>query len=193
MKTSESKEDIKKQNVPSNLDIKEKVIIDKFKKKNKKLCLIKLFSISFMILIVTFTLLVVYFVFKNKSNKPKEELEETKTESENIENIKEREKIEHNHLPMLEINNSIIGVYSLEKGKETNIFNPEKINLNEKDYNIEIIIKNTDENNNSSNVKRVLQEINSKFIPELSGKYEIRISFNILLTSMFELFKNCKI
>ena len=49
MKTSESKEDIKKQNVPTNLDIKEKVIIDKFKKKNKKLCLLKLFSISFMI------------------------------------------------------------------------------------------------------------------------------------------------
>ena len=63
---------------------------------------------------------------------------------------------------MLERNNSIIGVYSLEKGKETNIFNPEKINLNEKDYNIEIIIKNTDENNNSSNVKRVLQEIKCK-------------------------------
>ena len=44
MKTSESKEDIKKQNVPTNLDIKEKVIIDKFKKKNKKLCLLKLFQ-----------------------------------------------------------------------------------------------------------------------------------------------------
>ena len=119
MKTSESKEDIKKQNVPTNLDIKEKVIIDKFKKKNKKLCLLKLFSISFMILIVTFTLLVVYFVFKKKSNKPKEELEETKTESENIENIEEIEieQIKNFYLPMLERNNSIIGVYSLEKGK----------------------------------------------------------------------------
>ena len=28
--------------------------------------------------------------------------------------------------------NSIIGVYSLEKGKETTIFNPEKIDLSEK-------------------------------------------------------------
>ena len=87
-------------------------------------------------------------------------------------------------------NNSIIGVYLLEKGKETTIFNPEKINLEEKNYNIEIISQSIHENNNTSK-ERILQEINSKFIPELTGKFEIVISFNILLTSMFELFKNC--
>ena len=187
MKDIESKEDMKKQKDINNGDLKEKAIVDKFKKRNKKLFFFKLLSVIFMILIVSVTIIVVFLIFKNKNTKSEDKIEEQINEGEKIEEIEEIKKLP---LEIMERNNSIIGVYLLEKGKETIIFNPEKINLSENDCNIEIIPQNIDENNTSSNL-RFLQKINSRFISELSGKIEIKISFNILLTSMFELFKNC--
>ena len=37
-----------------------------------------------------------------------------------------------------------------------------------------------------------MEEINYKFVPELNGIFEIKITFNIVLKSLSELFKNCK-
>ena len=150
IESKDSKEDIKKQNVNNNSDLKEKAIVDKFKKKSRKLCLFKIFTVLFMILIVSTTIIVVYVLFKDKNPKTEVQTEEKNNDIENIEEIERIEEINSLPLKIMGRNNSIIGVYLLEKGKETTIFNPEKIKLEEKNYNIEIISQSIHENNNNS-------------------------------------------
>ena len=148
--SKDSKEHKKKQNVNNNSDLKEKAIVDKFKKKSRKLCLFKIFTVLFMILIVSTTIIVVYVLFKDKNHKTEVQNEEKNNDIENIEEIERIEEINSLPLKIMGRNNSIIGVYLLEKGKEATIFNPEKINLEEKNYNIEIISQSIHENNNNS-------------------------------------------
>ena len=103
-----------------------------------------------MILIVSTTIIVVYVLFKDKNPKTEVQTEEKNNDIENIEEIEGIEEINSLPLKIMGRNNSIIGVYLLEKGKETTIFNPEKISLEEKNYNIEIISQSIHENNNNS-------------------------------------------
>ena len=145
--------------------------------------MLKIFAIIFMLLVSAIALFVI-FIFK-KAKKDKGEIK-----TEDNENLISIDDI--NNIPSLKKkNNSITAIYFLEEGKETILFNPEKIDLSEKNYKIEILSRNNNEKNNSSNM-RVLEEINYKYVPYSSGKFEIIISFNILLTSISELFKNCR-
>ena len=100
-------------------------------------------------------------------------------------------------LPSLlkEKSNSITALYSLKKEEELTLFNPEKIKLSKSDYEIEILSLQ-DENNtsiyDSEPSLRRLKAIENKFTSSISGKIEIRITFLVQLTYMFELFKNCR-
>ena len=87
------------------------------------------------------------------------------------ESLNEDDVIDKIPIQFKEKKNSIIGVYSLEKGKETTIFNPEKIDLSEKNYTIEILLNNESDKYNIS-TNRILEDINYKFVPELNGIFE---------------------
>ena len=91
-----------------------------------------------------------------------------------------------------EKNNSITAVYSLQKDEESVFFNPKNIGLSDKNYEIEIISVKDEYNNSAPKTLRHLEDISYKFLSQINGKIEIRISFFIALTSMFELFKGCK-
>ena len=86
-------------------------------------------------------------------------------------------------------NNSITMLYSLQKKKDSVLFNPEKINLTKGEYEIEVLALK-DEDNNS--ISRKLNDIDYKFISDINGQMEIRITFFVQLTSMSELFKGCR-
>jgi len=152
-------------------------------KKNRKLFALKISAIIFIILLFLIGSIILFILFKHKNNSNANK----QAESDSIINIEEIDYI----TKINEKNNSITAIYSFEKGKEVILFNPEKIGLSENNYKIEIISKNNDEKNISYNM-RALEEIKYKYIPDSNGIFEIIISFNILLTSISGLFKNCR-
>ena len=92
-----------------------------------------------------------------------------------------------------EKNNSISAVYSFQKKEKLALFNPEKINLSNDNYEIEVLsIKDDYSNSTSTSSIRNLKDIDYQFISTINGKLEIRINFFIQLTSMLELFKDCR-
>jgi hypothetical protein len=80
----------------------------------------------------------------------------------------------------------------MQKNEESLFFNPDKIELLDKNYEIEVLSVK-DEDNSGSSTLRNLEDISSyKFLSQFNGKIEIRITFSITLISMFQLFKDCR-
>ena len=90
-----------------------------------------------------------------------------------------------------EENNSITAVYAIKKDEESVFFRPDNIGLSEENYEIKVLSIKNDDNLLSSNNLRHLNDISNKFHSLINGIIEIRISFNIPLTSVFQLFKDC--
>ena len=105
--------------------------------KNRKLFFITIFSIILIILLFSIGLIILIILFnkKNKSNDKKQ------AESENIIDVEEFKYISK----INEKNNSITAIYSFKKGKQIILFNPEKIDLSENNYKIEILSINNSE------------------------------------------------
>lgn len=84
-------------------------------------------------------------------------------------------------------NNSINAIFKVEEGEEVNLFNPDLIGLKEGEYTIEI------KNKKDKNLRRLKNKnnLNYKYIPEETGEIVISIIFNINITSMHGLFKDC--
>ncbi len=80
-----------------------------------------------------------------------------------------------------EKNNSIKAIYSLQKKEELFLFNPEKINLSKDKYELEVLTIKDDDSNSTSSYRN-LQDIHYKFISDINGKIEIRITFFDKLT-----------
>ena len=69
-----------------------------------------------------------------------------------------------------EKNNSITAVYSMQKDEESVFFNPDKIELTDKSYEIEVLSVK-DEDNSGSLTLRNLEDISSyKFLSQFNGK-----------------------
>ena len=196
MENQASNEIFKRQTKTEQIEIRDKNIINNFQKKNRK-ALILTIIIPISIFLIAGIGVLMIFLFLSKKKKENKKNEDNNIENiddvqniEDVENIEEKDTIKEFLSKIDSKNNSITGVYSLEKGKEAIIFNPKKIDLDEKNYFIEIIQNDVDKSNNSTYIRN-LREYGYKIVPENSGIFEIRISFNIILTSMFELFKNC--
>ena len=188
----ESKEQIKKPKEMNQMKENEKNVINKKNKKRKLLICFIIWAIIFIIVISAITLFIIVSLKKTKENNKEIKKEGNENIKEKDENIINTEDDDMNYfLQVSKKNNTITAIYLLEEGKETILFNPEKIDLSEKNYKIEILTRNNDEENSSSNT-RILEEINYKYIPTSSGKFEFLISFNVLLTTVSELFKGCR-
>jgi len=162
---SESQEKIRTHTNINKIEVKEKNIIENTKIK-RKLFFVKIVVIIFIILLFSIGLIIFFILFnqKNKSDDKKQ------AESENIIDVEEFKYISR----INEKNNSITSIYTFEKGKEVILFNPEKIDLSENDYKIEILSINNSEKNSSYNM-RSLEEIKYKYIPDSNGKFGIII------------------
>ena len=179
---SESQEKIRTHTNINKIEVKEKIIIENTKK-NRKLFFVKIVVIIFIILLFSIGLIIFFILFNQKIKSD----DKKQAESENLIDVEEFKYISK----INEKNNSITSIYTFEKGKEVILFNPEKIDLSENNYKIEILSINNSEKNSSYSM-RSLEEIKYKYIPNSNGKFEIIISFNILLTSISGLFKNCR-
>ena len=129
--TAQSEDKMKKQIDLNKITVNEQKIIKNIKKNWKLFCL-KIFVIIFIILISSIGLFILFILFNQKKSNDVN----TEGESEKIINIEEI-----NYISKLNKNNSITAVYSFEKGKEVILFNPEKIDLSENNYKIEILSK----------------------------------------------------
>ena len=158
-------------------------VITNQKQKPKKNLLFKLIIIiSILIIISIIIALMILFIRKKKKkiyfnfdDKPSNPISNNITDFQNL--LAEKK------------NNSITMLYSLQKKKDSVLFNPEKINLTKGEYEIEVLSLK-DEDNNS--ISRKLNDIDYKFISDINGQMEIRITFFVQLTSMSELFKGCR-
>ena len=157
----ESKEKIK---IEKNISIKKNckdIKIDS-SKKNKvfKLLLIVLI----IILVIVIVIVLSYFFLKKFQRSSKNE---EKFESEN--------------------KNYISASYSVQSGKQVQLFSPEKIGVKDNDYTVEII-ENYD---NLRNLRSIDVEKGS-YIPSESGDLSIKITFKLILGNLNEIFKNNK-
>ena len=181
----DSQEQIKKPNTAQEIESQDQKDINKIKQSRKK-CLIKLILSTGIFILVIVIGIVVFFIIKNKKkSKP------TLIKSESGSLNKDKLPLADFQNILAEKNNSITAVYSLQKDEESVFFNPESIGLSDKNYEIEILSVKEENGTSNSTSLRNLESINYKFLSEITGKMEIRISFKIALTSMFELFKGC--
>ena len=181
----DSQEQIKKPNTAQEIESQDQKDINKIKQSRKK-CLIKLIlSIGIFILIIVIGIVVFFIIKNNKKSKP------TLIKSESGSLNKDKLPLADFQNILAEKNNWITAVYSLQKDEESVFFNPESIGLSDKNYEIEILSVEDEDGNTSPNTIRHLEDIGYKFLSQINGKIEIRISFYIALTSMFELFKDC--
>ena len=180
----DSQEQIRKPKTIEEIESKDQKDLIELKKSKKK-CLIKILILTFIFIVALGVLL--FFLLKKKK---KSKAYVIKPDSGTF----NKEKItldEFKKKLSEEKNNSITAVYSLQKDEESVFFNPEKIGLSDKNYEIEILSVKEEDSNLTSTTLRNLDNINYKFLSQITAKIEIRISFYISLTTMFELFKNC--
>ena len=166
----ESVEKIKKPNKIKEVEDKAKQENAEIQKKSKKKFICNLVLIYIILLFIVISIFAVLFYIKIGKKEDKPSL------------LKEK-------------SNSITALYSLKKEEELTLFNPEKIKLSKSDYEIEILSLQDENNTSISDSEpslRRLKTIENKFTSSISGKIEIRITFLVQLTSMFELFKNCR-
>ena len=166
----ESVEKIKKPNKIKEVEDKAKQENAEIQKKSKKKFICNLVLIYSILLFIVISIFAVLFYIKIGKKEDKPSL------------LKEK-------------SNSITALYSLKKEEELTLFNPEKIKLSKSDYEIEILSLQDENNTSISDSEpslRRLKTIENKFTSSISGKIEIRITFLVQLTSMFELFKNCR-
>ena len=181
----DSQEQIKKPKTVQKIKSQDKKDLDKIKK-SKKRCQIKLFlSILIFILVATIAILL-FFLIKNKK---KSKASEIKSDSGSLN--KETLTLDQFQNKLSETNNSITAVYSLKEGEESVFFHPDNIGLSDNNYEIEVLSVKQEDGSSSSTTLRHLESISYKFLSQITGKIEIRISFYVALTSMFELFKDC--
>ena len=168
------------------IKIKEKDDINKIKASKKK-CLFKVFLLIFIfILVISIGVLLFLYIKKNKS---KVYVIKSDSLTNNIESLSLTEF--QNKLDE-EKNNSITAVYSLQKNEESVFFNPKNIGLSDNSYKIEVLSVKNEDDIPTQNTLRNLEDISYKFLSQINGKIEIRITFYIVLVSMFKLFKGCK-
>ena len=183
----ESKEKIRKPKTPNVLENKDQQVIDNLKK-SKKTFLFKILLLTFIFILIISIGIVLFLYLKNKDNQKtyiiKPDSGEINKEPLNLPKFQQKLSEEKN--------NSITAVYSLQKDEESVFFNPETIGLNDKNYQIEVLSVKDKENNSTVKTLRHLEDISYKYLSQITGKIEIRISFNIILTSMFQLFKDCR-
>ena len=182
----ESEEKIKKPSNTKKAQEKDKQIIEDVKQRTRQKFLYKIVLLtSILIVIAILSFLVILFLRKEKrevSPNPSTINTNGVYNFTSFKNIITEEK-----------NNSISAVYSLQKEEKLALFNPEKINLSNDNYEIEVLsIKDDDSNSTSTSSIRNLNDIDYQFISTINGKLEIRINFFIQLTSMLELFKDCR-
>jgi len=181
----DSQEQIKKPKTVQKIKNKGKKDLDKIKK-SKKTCQIKIFlSILIFILVATIAILL-FFLIKNKK---KSKASEIKSDSGSLN--KETLTLDQFKNKLSETNNSITAVYSLKEGEESVFFHPDNIGLSDNNYEIEVLSVKEENGSSASTTLRHLESISYKFLSQITGKIEIRISFYVALTSMFELFKDC--
>ena len=180
----ESQEKIKKPKTVKEVEDKEKQILDKMKKSRKKF-LFKLLLFIFLFILIILIGIILFFYFKKEKQKVyviKSDSGEINKESLSLASAQKKLAEEKD--------NSITAVYSLKKAEESVFFNPDNIGLSDKNYEIEVLSVKDDEDNSSTKNLRHLEDISYKFISQINGKIEIRISFYVLLTSMFVDFSN---
>ena len=180
----DSQEQIRKPKTIEEIESKDQKDLSELKKSKKK-CLIKILILTFIFIVALGVLL--FFLLKNKK---KSKAYVIKPDSGTLN--KEKISLDEFKKKLSEVkNNSITAVYSLQKDEESVFFNPEKIGLSDKNYEIEILSVKEEDSNLTSTTLRNLDNINYKFLSQITATIEIRISFYISLTTMFELFKNC--
>ena len=126
----------------------------------------KIFNIILILLNILFIIgigVLVYFLLK--SNKKIISAQEEKDE---------KKDLSFNNIS--KYNNTIIGTYFIKSGQKFQIFNPEKMNLSEDDYYIEIL----DKNSNLRNL-RIVSDVKGYYIPDESGEKSFKINFKIIL------------
>ena len=175
----DSQEKIKKPKTEQEVESKDKQIITNAKKSKKKFIFKLLLIIFLFILIISIGLAL--FLYLKKWKKEIQHTPEAYIIKSNDGTINTEELTFDSFQKKLdeEKNNSISAVYSLKKGEESVFFNPDKIELPDKNYEIEVLsIK--DEDNSGSSTLRNLEDINYKFLSQFNGKIEIRITFSLL-------------
>ena len=186
----DSQEKIKKPKTEQEVENKDKQIITKAKKSKKKF-IFKLLLIIFLFIVII-SIGLALFLYLKKWKKEIQDIPEASIIRSN-DGIINAEVLTFDSFQKKldeEKNNSITAVYSMKKDEESIFFNPDKIELPDKSYEIEVLsIK--DEDNPGSSTLRNLEDINYKFLSQFNGKIEIRITFSIILISMFSLFKGC--
>lgn len=155
------------------MEEKAKGIKNKVQSKNHKLKIYIFISIILNIIVIIILGCLIYLYLK-KGNNNKNSNEKS---IENINNIKENN----------ENNNLISAIYSVKSGQKVQLLNPEKINLKEDDYLIEI-----KENNKNLRFLENIEVENGYYIPNESGYLPITISFKKSLNNLNEIFQNNK-
>ena len=214
----ESQENVNNQTTTSEIENIENLKNTEIKQKCKKNLICKLAIITTSLISVTLIVILIIVFLTDKKNKGKKYKENPNLDKSNQDQPKNNEsnngqekqdeieeeqpdadeiiipKNEQSNLIMgEEKNNSLIAVYKIEKGVESILFNPKKINLSENDYRIEILsIKEDDINSESllNSSLRNLNDIDYKYYSNNNGKIEIKITFFIQLTTISELFKD---
>ena len=181
----DSQEQIKKPTTVQEIENKDKKDLDKIKKSRKK-CLFRVFLSLFILVLIISIGVILFFLIRNKDSK----VYVIKTDSGTI-NEEPVTLAQFQNKLAEEKNNSITAVYTLQKDEESVFFNPKNIGLSDKNYEIEILSVKDEDGNTSPTTIRHLEDIGYKFLSQINGKIEIRISFYIALTSMLELFKDC--
>ena len=128
----DSQEQIRKPKTIEEIESKDQKDLSEFKKSKKK-CLIKILILTFIFIVALGVLL--FFLLKKKK---KSKAYVIKPDSGTL----NKEKISLDEFKKKlseEKNNSITAVYSLQKDEESVFFNPEKIGLSDKNYEIEIL------------------------------------------------------
>ena len=172
---SDSQETIKKPTTVEKIKIREKADLNKIKASKKKKCLFKVFLLSFIfILVISIGVLLFLYIKKNKS---KVYVIKSDTGNNNIDPVSLNEF--KNKLAE-EKNNSIIGVYSLQKKEESVFFNPKNIGLSDNGYKIEVLSVKNEDDILTKNTLRNLEDVSYKFLSQINGKIEIRIILFIL-------------
>ena len=130
----DSQQTIKKPTTVEKIKIREKADLNKIKSSKKKKCLFKVFLLAFIfILSISIGVLLFLYIKKNKSK-----VYVIKSDSDNN-NIEPESLNEFKNKLAEEKNNSIIGVYSLQKNEESVFFNPKNIGLSDNGYKIEVL------------------------------------------------------
>ena len=173
----ESQEKIRKPKAPNVLENKDQQVIDNLKK-SKKSFLFKLLLIIFIFILIISIGIVLFLYLRNKDTQETYIIQPDSgvINRETITLANFQQKLSE------EKNNSITAVYSLQKDEESVFFNPKTIGLNDKNYQIEVLSVKDEENNSTTKTLRHLDDISYKFLSQITGKIEIRISFSIVLT-----------